>query len=67
MAKLVSFIFMALAVSACASGNNTDSDKLINEFHKAGQRVGEGIEKGVNNVRKGVCNSFNESTNKCED
>lgn len=61
-------MLLPLLFVGCATNNNeTDSDKVVNEFKKAGQKVGKGIETGVNNVRNGVCEFFNEDTNKCED
>ena len=61
-------IMMALLITSCATQDKgTDSDKIVNELKQAGQKVGKGIEKGVNNVREGVCEFFNEDTGKCED
>jgi len=61
------FIVVLLGFGCASQNKGTDSDKIVNEFKEAGQKVGKGIEKGVNNVKEGVCKFFNEETGKCED
>lgn len=60
---LLLFVFL---FSSCAS-NETDSDKIVNEFKEAGQKVGSGLKKGATNVEESICDTFSSDPETCKE
>lgn len=55
--KCMFFVFLV----GCATQEppQSDSARLLNEFKRAGEKVGDGIKTGVDNVRDSTCEMFN--------
>lgn len=54
-------------LSACATKNESDSDKIVNEFKEAGQKVGSGLKKGAENIEESMCDTFSNDPESCKE
>lgn len=48
---------LSLSFAAC-SEKKTDSDKIIDEFEKAGDKIGTSVNKGVRAVKDSTCDMY---------
>ena len=53
----VLLIMVGLVVVAC-SDKKTDSDKIVDEFKEAGEKMEHTMDKGVRAVKDGTCEMF---------